>query len=39
MMPFKHDEKGFLFHLKNSFRAQDIYTFVTTSSHVEKWLD
>ena len=28
--PFKIDEKGFLFHLKSSFRSQDIQVFVTT---------
>ena len=26
--PFKIDEKCFLFHLKSSFRSQDIYVFV-----------
>ena len=25
--PFKNDEKYFLFHLKNSFRSQDILAF------------
>ena len=28
--PFKNDEKCFLFHLKTSFRSQDIYVFVST---------
>ena len=28
--PFKNNEKCFLFHLKGSFRSQDIYLFVTT---------
>ena len=27
---FKNDEKYFLFHLKSSFRSQDIYVFVLT---------
>ena len=26
--PFKNDEKYVLFHLKSSFRSQDIYIFV-----------
>ena len=26
--PFKNDEKGFLFHVKSSFRSWDIYIFV-----------
>ena len=29
-MPFKNDEKCFLFHLKSSFRSQDILVFGTT---------
>ena len=28
--PFKNDEKCFLYHLKSSFRSQDIYIFVMT---------
>ena len=28
--PFKNDEKCFLFHLKSSFRSQDIWVFVMT---------
>ena len=28
--PFKNDEKCFLFHLKSSFRSQDIWVFVLT---------
>ena len=28
--PYKNDENCFLFHLKSSFRSQDIYDFVTT---------
>ena len=34
--PFKNDEKYFFFHLKSSFRSQDIYIFVSTFWHVEK---
>ena len=30
LMPLKIDEKCFLFHLKSSFRSQDIYIFVLT---------
>ena len=30
MTAFKNDEKCFLFHLKSSFRSQDIQTFVLT---------
>ena len=30
MIAFKNDEKCFLFHLKSSFRSQDIYIFVLT---------
>ena len=30
--PFKNDEKCSLFHLKSSFRSEDIYVFVTTFS-------
>ena len=28
--PFKNDEKCFLFHIKSSFRSQDIWVFVMT---------
>ena len=28
---FKNDEKCFLFHLKSSFRFQDIYVFIMTT--------
>ena len=34
--PFKNDEKCFLFHLKSSFRSQDILVFVTTFSSCRK---
>ena len=33
---FKNDEKCFLFHLKSSFRSQDIYIFVLTFWSCEK---
>ena len=35
----KNDEKCFLFHLKSSFRSQDISVIVLTFGHAGKRLD
>ena len=34
--PFKNDKKYFIFHLKNSFRSQDIYVFIMTFGSCRK---
>ena len=33
---FKNYKKCFLFHLKSSFRSQDIYVFILTFGHVQE---
>ena len=38
-MPFKNDEKSFLFHVKSSFRSQDILVFFFTFWSRSKQLD
>ena len=37
--PFKNDEQCFLFHLKSSFRSQDIKVFghVEKTARLERW--
>ena len=41
IQPFKNDEKCFLFHLKSSFRSQDIVVFLLTlwSCRKTAWLE